>query len=170
MKLAEAIQLIGQVGHSNNTQQIWADLGCGEGLFSRALLEVLPDGSIIHAVDLSGRVFEKYSEAIIFHQANFEKDELDIPIVDGILLANSLHYVKDQLACIKRLKKYLNTNGKFILIEYNTDRANRWVPFPVSFIRAKQIFSAAGFGSIRKIGEHPSVFRKEEIYSAVISK
>ncbi|AEV97013.1 hypothetical protein A4D02_18405 [Niastella koreensis] len=166
MQLTEAISLIqkGIVPHS--TPQTWADLGAGQGLFSEALASILPPGSTIHAVDKQPN--HQLHPPIIFHQADFAKDKLPLPPLDGILMANSLHYVKDQVACIKQLKNYLrNGAGVFILVEYDTDNGNQWVPFPVSFARAQSIFGAAGFPKIEKIGERQSVYRKDSIYAAL---
>lgn len=168
MQLPEAISLIQKGIVPQSAPQTWADLGAGNGLFSEALLSILPPGSTIHAVDKQFN--QQHHPYITFHQADFVKDKLPIPPVDGILMANSLHYVKDQVACIKHLKTHFrNGTGIFILIEYNTDSGNQWVPFPVSFARAQSIFGEAGFSRIEKIGERPSVYRKDSIYAALIS-
>jgi SAM-dependent methyltransferase len=170
MQLSEAISLIqkGIIPHS--TPQTWADLGCGNGLLSEALFSILLPGSTIHAVDLHKQPNLQHHPSIIFHQADFVKDKLPVPALDGILMANSLHYVQEQVACIKQLKTHLrNGAGVFILIEYDTERGNQWVPFPISFARAQSIFGDAGFSKIEKIGEHPSRYRRDPIYAALIS-
>jgi trans-aconitate methyltransferase len=170
MQLSEAISLIrkGIVPHSS--PQTWADLGAGRGLFSEALLSILLPGSTIHAVDVHKQPELQHQPSIIFHQADFAKDKLAIPPLDGILMANSLHYVQEQVACIKQLKTYLrNGAGVFILIEYDTDKTNQWVPFPISFLRAQSIFGDAGFSRIEKIGERKSIYRSGSIYAALIS-
>jgi hypothetical protein len=170
MQLPEAISLIqkGIVPHSS--PQTWADLGSGKGLFSEALFSILQPGSTIHAIDLHKRPNLQHNPSIILHQADFVKDKLPVPTLDGILMANSLHYVQEQVACIKQLKINLrNRTGVFILIEYDTDRGNEWVPYPVSFARAQKIFGEAGFSKIEKIGERPSMYRRDSIYAALIS-
>jgi hypothetical protein len=98
MQLPEAISVIqkGIIPHSS--PQTWADLGVGKGLFSEALFSILQPGSIIHAVDLHKQPNLQHHPSIIFHQANFVKDKLPIPTLDGILMANSLHYVQEQVA------------------------------------------------------------------------
>jgi hypothetical protein len=167
MHITEAISLIQKGIVPLSIPQTWADLGAGQGLFSEALVSILPPGSTIHAVDRQSNY--QHRPSIIFHQADFAKDKLPLPPLDGIIMANSLHYVKDQVACIKQLKNYLrNGAGVFILIEYDTDSGNQWVPFPVSFVRAQSIFGAAGFSKIEKIGERQSVYRKDSIYAALI--
>ena len=170
MQLPEAITLIqkGIVPHSS--PQTWADLGAGKGLFSEALSSLLLPGSTIHAVDLHKQSNLEHHSSIVFHQGDFAKDKLSIPPLDGILMANSLHYVQDQVACINQLKTHLrNGTGVFILIEYDTDSRNQWVPFPISFARARSIFGEAGFSKIEKIGERQSVYRRDLIYAALIS-
>ena len=171
MQLSEAKLLIqkGIVPHSS--PQTWADLGAGRGLFSEALLSLLLPGSIVHSVDLHKRPNLQHNSPIVFHQADFVNDKLPLPALDGILMANSLHYVQDQVACIQRLKSYLRkSTGVMILIEYDTGTANEWVPYPLSFARAQAIFGDAGFSKIEKIGEHPSIYRKDSIYAALISQ
>jgi hypothetical protein len=170
MQLPEAISLIqkGIVPHSS--PQTWADLGAGKGLFSEALFSILLPGSTIHAVDLHNQPNLQHHPSIIFHQADFVKDKLSVPTLDGILMANSLHYVQQQVACIQQLKTHLrNCAGVFILIEYDTDIGNQWVPYPVSFARAQTIFGNAGYSKIEKIGERPSMYRRDSIYAALIS-
>lgn len=169
MQLREAISLIqkGIIPHSS--PQTWADLGAGNGLFSEALFSILQPGSTVHAVDLHIQPKLEHHSSIIFHQADFVKDKLPVPTLDGILMANSLHYVQDQVACIQQLKIHLrNCAGVFILVEYDTDRGNQWVPYPVSFARAKTIFGDAGFSKIEKIGERPSKYRRDSMYAALI--
>jgi SAM-dependent methyltransferase len=170
MQLSEAISLIKKGIVPQNSPQTWADLGAGKGLFSEALFSLLP-GSTIHAVDLYKRPNLQHNPRIIFHQADFVKDILPVPTLDGILMANSLHYVQDQVACIQQLKTHLrNRTGVFILIEYDTDTGNEWVPYPVSFARAQTVFSDAGFSKIEKIGERSSIYRRDSIYAALISQ
>ena len=170
MQLPEAISLIQKGIDPQSSPQTWADLGAGKGLFSEALLSLLQPASIIHAVDINKRSNPQHNPSIILHQANFATDKLPIPALDGILMANSLHYVQDQVACIKQLKTYLrNSGGVIILVEYDTNKGNEWVPYPVSFARAQKIFGQAGFSKIEKIGERSSIYSNNSMYAALIS-
>ncbi|MCS3797321.1 class I SAM-dependent methyltransferase [Niastella sp. OAS944] len=171
MQLTEAILLIQKGIVPQSSPQTWADLGAGKGLFSEALLSLLIPGSVIHAIDVQKRSNTGHNSSIIFHQADFVNDKLPIPTLDGILMANSLHYVQDQVACIQKLKTHLrNRTGVMVLIEYDTDAGNEWVPYPVSFARAQAIFSDAGFSSIEKIGERPSVYGRNSMYAALVTQ
>jgi len=79
----------------------WADLGCGAGTFTLALANFLPSGSIIVAIDLNPGIAKQTTNnnvtilprAADFTQLNFPQKDLD-----GIHMANALHYVKDQPA------------------------------------------------------------------------
>jgi ubiquinone/menaquinone biosynthesis C-methylase UbiE len=161
--LSEARQLISSPSLPTEQNQQWADLGCGDGLFSKALLTMLPEGSIVHAIDQTRQSFSDRN--IKFQKLNFEKDELVLPLLNGILMANSLHFIKDKFALLRRLKNNLLPGGSFILIEYDLSVANRWVPYPLNYIAAIGLFKEAGFGSIEKIGERKSVFNSTTMYS-----
>lgn len=163
MTLSEAKQLISSPSLPTDQNQQWADLGCGDGLFSKALLTILPEGSIVHAIDQTQLTFSEPN--IEFHRLNFEKDNLELPLLNGILMANSLHFIKDKSSLLRRLKDNLLPGGSSILIEYDLATANRWVPYPLKIEAAINLFTEVGFGSIRKIGERKSVFNNTTMYS-----
>ncbi len=149
---------------------IWADLGCGSGVFTRALATLLPASSQIFAVDRNAQTLTgMYSEVkITFRRADFEKDSLNLPSLDGVLIANALHYVKDKIPFLHKIKKHLNGQGEMILIEYDTEVPNQWVPYPVPFNKLKQIVLEAGFSSIEKMGEVRSAYNNGNMYSCVV--
>lgn len=168
MKLEDAKQLIAVQYIKTGPSQQWADLGCGNGLFSKALLGLLPAKSIVYAVDKQPFTFSDPS--IQFIEKDFSKEELPLPPLNGILMANALHFILDKPALLKRLKKYLLPGAAFILIEYDTETANRWVPYPLNYASAVNLFKQAGFSSIDKIGERPSIYNNAKIYSASITR
>lgn len=167
MTLSEAQQLISTPLLSTTPQQHWADLGCGSGLFSRALLNLLPEKSIVHAIDQTNQSFEESS--IKFKKLNFISDPLDLPALNGILMANSLHFVKDKLSLLHRLRGNMVKDGIFILVEYDMDVSNAWVPYPLLYSTAISLFKHVGYKSFEKIAEHQSLFNRAKIYSLYIS-
>ncbi|MFT3946845.1 MAG: class I SAM-dependent methyltransferase [Agriterribacter sp.] len=159
MEISEAVYLI-STAIDSTVSQTWADLGCGSGTFTYALAECLPAGSSIYAVDA---VQQKLSASrnnisIIFQKADFEKDILPLPLLDGIMMANALHYIKDKTAFMEKAAQYFAGNKKLLIVEYDTTSANRWVPFPVNFSNLKMLLQKSGFTRIEKQGERNSAY------------
>jgi hypothetical protein len=103
-------------------------------------------------------------------QLDFINDKLPFINLDGLLMANSLHYVKDKLSFFSNVNVYLKSRHQLLVVEYDTDRANRWVPFPISFRSLEQVMHESGYKSIIKLSERPSVYGHGNIYSAAIFK
>ncbi len=172
MQLKEAIELIETERLSKQDPEIWVDLGCGSGLFTRALAGHLAPGSMIYAVDKSPQnitLDEKRGIKIRFIQADFEQDKLPVPKLDGIMMANALHFVPDKPLFVEKLKGFLKADGQLIIVEYDTTRSNPWVPYPVDFNGLRQLFADAGFDKITKMGERRSLFGHKNMYAALIS-
>ena len=83
--------------------------------------------------------------------------------------ANSLHYVDDQAAFIRACEPRMTTTRRFLIVEYDTDEASRWVPYPVGHTRLTALFTAAGYSSIRVLRSRPSVFRRAALYAAMVT-
>ncbi|MGD8321712.1 MAG: class I SAM-dependent methyltransferase, partial [Gemmatimonadota bacterium] len=120
----------------------WADLGCGEGTFTRALAELLGPGSRVYAVDRSRRrllLLDRWTRSVdarvIPLVADFtlplDLPGLDPPGLDGLLLANALHFAVDAEAVLSRLAARVRPGGRVVLVEYDGRRANPWVPYPI---------------------------------------
>lgn len=152
----------------------WADLGCGSGAFTLALAELLGPQAAVYAVDVSPsavqevelRVRRRFPACDIQTRiADFTRP-LDLPPLDGIVMANSLHFHREKAPIIRSLREMLRESGRFILVEYDVDRGNPWVPFPVSWRVWQALAPRCGFAHTEKIGTRPSSFLRE-IYSAV---
>jgi SAM-dependent methyltransferase len=101
---------------------------------------------------------------------DFEKETLQIKNFDGILMANSLHYIKDKKSFIQKTINCLEPGGRFLIVEYDTNIPNQWVPYPVNFSSLTELFNKAGFSSIRKLQEKNSVFGRAKLYSVIIQR
>ena len=170
MQLSQAISLI---QHPISKQKSsWADLGCGKGLFTNALSQMLAEQSLIYAVDKNHRdlnnVTVKEGVRLNTHALDFVNDALPFKDLSGILMANAFHFVKDKNTFINKALDCLDVNGYFIIVEYNTDVANAWVPYPISFSKLKSFFETYNY-TTEKLHEIPSRFRGS-IYSAMVYK
>lgn len=168
MTIADARSLIEKAPRF--TTKSWLDLGCGNGTFTYALAELLPSGSTIYAVDIYKQSLKKnHGQAqILFIQQDFEKERLNIPPVEGIILANALHFVKEKPAFIRKLKEYFTpTPIQWILVEYEDRLPNQWVPYPVSFSDIENLFIQEGYPVVRKLAVRESLYGGQ-MYSAYI--
>ena len=156
-------------------KSVWADLGCGTGTFTLALADLLSPGSIIYATDSNNAAMKNipdtYGNAEIKKlPRNFVTDQLPFPALDGILMANSLHYVNDKPTFIRKISNQLKEKGCFLIVEYDTSIPNNWVPYPQTFFSLQELFSAAGFSSIQKLNSMPSIFGRAMMYAAIIER
>ena len=171
MQLDEAVKLIQHSIIKEKTA--YADLGCGNGLFTKALAQLLMPQSVIYAVDKNSTALNSFSiDANIQLQKiniDFIKDEFPFKNLLGILMANSLHYVEDKNAFLLKAKASFAPNGYFIIVEYDTDKANHWVPYPVSFSSLHSLFVKINFHAVQKLQTYPSRYWRT-MYSALIKK
>ena len=126
MSPEDARALIAHSSLSAGGPQVWADLGCGEGTFTVALASLLPAGSTVHAIDNDTRALARVPArhgdvAIVAHAGDFTR----IPgfargrsdRLDGVLMANSLHYVQAQAAFLRGVDGALRQR-RILLVEY----------------------------------------------------
>ena len=151
---------------------VWADLGAGSGTFTRALVELLGPTGRIYAVDRDARAVKNLArwaarEApnVVAVQANIS-ERLVLPDVlnaslDGMLLANVLHYVSDPAAVLRQLGLLLRPGGRVVVIEYDRRAANRWVPYPIPIARLAELFAESGFTEPTITATRPSAFSGE---------
>jgi len=171
MDVAEAIALIKPAFSHKIQSSIWADLGSGSGTFTKALSFLLGYGSKIYAVDKESQRIKPSTGGdaeIEFVNLNFVDDTLPFRNLDGILMANSLHFVKDKSAFIERIKKHLKADGQMIVVEYERNEPTAWVPYPIGLNNLVQTFSACGFSRIEKVGEKDSIYGSEKMYACSI--
>jgi hypothetical protein len=67
---------------------------------------------------------------------------------------------------LAHVRGYLKHGGRFLLVEYDSDRGNPWVPHPLSFETWRELANEAGFVETRKLATVPSRFLRR-IYSAL---
>jgi SAM-dependent methyltransferase len=148
---------------------VWADLGSGTGAFTFALAELIGPEGVIYSVDKDRSALREQELAmrkafpdlpVHYLSADFTRP-LDLPPLDGILMANALHYFRVKEPLVQSILGYLKPEGRFILVEYNVDRGNVWVPYPLSYHTWEDLARRSGFTSTRLLAKHPSRFLKE---------
>jgi len=156
---------------------VWADFGSSTGAFTCALAELIgPDGEI-YSIDrdknalsrqqhsLEARFPSAARPTVHYLDCDFTKP-LDLPFLDGGVIANALHFHPDAAIVTGQLRAYLRPGGQFIIVEYNIKRPNPWVPHPVPYQNWQKIAMDAGFAQTHLIATRPSrTF--QEIYAAV---
>lgn len=148
------------------TRGEWADLGSGTGAFTLALAALLEPGGSILSIDWDGHALASQASLL---SARFPRtpvrylrtdltSDLAIEPVDGMVMANALHFLRDRDRFLPRLASCIRPGGRFVLVEYDSDRGNPWVPHPLSWKTWRRTAQRAGFSDTRLIGRVPSRF------------
>ncbi|MEO8468821.1 MAG: class I SAM-dependent methyltransferase [Chloroflexota bacterium] len=154
----------------------WLELGAGDGAFTLALADIVGVGAEILASDRDERVLRSLTARVqqVFPGRRLETRALDFTEAfpdgpfGGILAANSLHFVRDRAATLRVIREALAPDGRLVIVEYDTDEGNPWVPHPFSFETWCREAVAAGFAEPRLLHRVPSRFLGA-IYGAVTS-
>ncbi|HLO35354.1 MAG TPA: class I SAM-dependent methyltransferase [Candidatus Deferrimicrobium sp.] len=144
----------------------WLELGAGEGAFTLALADVLGPDARIEAIDRDAGALRRLADEL---PRRFPGRELRTRVgdfrgalpagpFDGVLAANSLHFVADPVEVLSRAAAVIRPGGRVVVIEYDADRGNPWVPHPFSSRRFPELAIRAGFADPREIGRVPSRF------------
>ena len=98
-----------------NPGGMWADLGAGRGAFTLALADLIGPEGTIYAVDKDRRALDTLTRsmaasfpAVTTHtiSADFTR-ALDLPALDGIVIANSLHFIRRKQPVLERIHAQL---------------------------------------------------------------
>ena len=151
----------------------WADFGSGDGAFTLALRDLLgPDAEIYSIEKDEARLDQQQRNFLVkFPESNIQflhadfTQRLDLPSLEGLVMANALHFFRDKERLLRQFRSYLKDQGRLVLVEYNADSGNPWVPYPLSFNTFRQIAVRAGYTEPELLANVPSRFLRE-IYSA----
>lgn len=163
MNTPEAVALIdAAVPRGTKT---WADVGAGDGTFTRALVELLGRDARIYAVDRDAHALAslrrwatRAGADVVPAEADFTAP-LELPeVLDGLLIANALHFVRDAEVVLARLVSLVRLGGRVVIIEYDRRGASRWVPYPISPTRLTELAAAAGLTTPRVTATRASAY------------
>jgi trans-aconitate methyltransferase len=121
-------------------------LGSGSGTFTMALAQSPAPGSTIYAVDLDPGALERIPgqrnrvqiRKII---TDLQSSTLHLPSVDGVLMANTLHFIEEQQVFLRRL---LSVADHFLIVEHEGNKPNPLGAISGCFEKLCQIFTEAG--------------------------
>ena len=179
MELSDGIELLRDaVGDAGGA---WADFGAGTGAFTLALAKSLGAGSTIYAVDDDAgavralRELAASSEAarIVAVKADFslplEPTALGSGPLDGILFANSLHFVREAKEVLSHLSQLVRSGGRVIVVEYDRRGASQWVPHPIPVAQWPALATSAGLVEPTVTARRPSMY-SGSLYAGVARK
>lgn len=156
---------------------VWADLGSGRGAFTLALAELIGADSEIYSVDKDRQALKDQEHAMkaqfpgvdVHYIAADFTTPLKLPPLNGIVMANSLHFVRQKDPVLQLIRDYLQPGGRLIVVEYGTDSGNTWVPYPFSYSTWETLAQKNGFVQTRQIANRPGRFLGS-MYTAVSIK
>jgi SAM-dependent methyltransferase len=141
-----------------------------------ALADLLGPGASVVAIDRDRGALEHAGRAVraAFPDthlttlvADFQQELPRLPALDGLVAANSLHFIprSEQVAVIEALAARLKPRGTFLVVEYDSDSGNYWVPNPFSARAWPRLAEQAGLVEAHEMSRVPSRFLGA-IYSA----
>lgn len=175
MTVLEATNLI-RAGVGNAAGQTWADLGAGEGTFTRALARLVGEQGSVIALDhddVAIRELRRISRDIPTPRIEVVEGDvrkLEVPGIqlDGALFANVLHFIEDPAAVLARVRTYLRPQARVLVVEYEQRARSRWVPYPLPLHRLAEIAREAGFAMPVETGRRKSRYQGE-LYCAALA-
>ena len=105
------------VGSQGEPPGTWADLGSGTGAFTLALAELLGPGGMIYSVDKDAGALREQERVLRarypqvsarYISADFTR-LLHMPPLDGLVMANSLHFQRDKMPVLQLVQRLPET-------------------------------------------------------------
>lgn len=158
---------------------LWADFGSGWGAFTLALADLLGPGGMIYSLDRKRDELQRQAQelrrrfphvAVHYLFADY-REPLDLPAFDGIVMANTLHYLTaaELQATLPLVHGYLRPGGRLVVVEYDVEEGTFWLPYPLSWRRWQSVAPAAGFSTPRLLATRPSS-RNRGFYAALCER
>ena len=86
--------------------------------------------------------------------------------LDGVLMANALHYVDGPETIPLRILEVLVPGGLFLVVEYDIDApVPHWVPHPISAERMAVLLARCGFSAMMPLAHQPSKYGQGDLYT-----
>ena len=155
----------------------WADLGAGGGTFTLALATLLGPNGTVYAVDRDASSLRDIAQsgprarsgANVSTIVGDFTEPIELSNLDGVVIANALHYVRypDQPRVLAQIASMLVHGAPLVIVEYDRENANKWVPYPISIATLGQLARDAGLAEPVILGKRPSQYGGD-LYVAVV--
>jgi hypothetical protein len=76
--------------------------------------------------------------------------------------------VKHKEALLNRFISSMKANGVFLVVEYDRQASNPWVPYPLTINAAQVLFKNVGYPHFHLLNKRESAFGRYDMYSAMI--
>ena len=107
--------------------ETWGDFGSGSGAFTLALAELLGTNGVIYSVDQDASALREQEHAmrerfpattVHYLRADFTKP-LDLPALDGIVMANALHFQNhsNKDTVLRKILEHPRLGGRLIPVD-----------------------------------------------------
>ncbi len=146
--------------------ETWLDAGAGRGAFTLAAADLLGPGATLIALDRDASALEANARSIAAAFPGTDhrvvvgdlRDRIEVPdgSLDGIVAANVLHFLEPDRRppVVAALVRLLRAGGRFVLVEYETERPTPWLPYPLPLDDWEDDAPGAGLTRPRRIGTH----------------
>ena len=126
--------------------------------FALAVASLLAPGSVIHAIDKDERslsqIPDRYQDVTIRKEVvDLGKSDLSLPALNGMPIANFLHFIKHQGDFIARLR---TLSERLLVAEYDGRPPSPWVPYPLGLSALRALLLERGFSEIATLGTRAS--------------
>jgi len=153
-------------GGVTQTGGTWADFGAGAGNFTRALRDLLGEHATLYAIDRNGGALRRQQPDVNTITADFTRPIPALPPLDGLLVANALHFTRKQTDAVAQLQAYLKPGGVFLIVEYEVRLSRAYIPFPVPYQRFKSLAQSVGLTAVAQVGSRKSPSDGKVMYAA----
>jgi SAM-dependent methyltransferase len=174
VQLKEAIEFIRPAVPADS--MVWAEFGAGRGMFTQALAAILDKDATVFAIDRDPgavRALRVLPKPVIAVTGDFRDldaiEQLRGVRLDGALFANALHFVGDADIVLSHALDFVRPGGRIVVIEYDSDRPNRWVPHPIPAERLTAIARSAGLTTPEIVARRASAYHGA-MYCAIATR
>ena len=152
-------------------QSRWVEFGAGFGTYILALHTFLENGWIV-ALELEQKRVNFLEELVktqglsdvFIIRGDFYDAPLQTNSMDGILLANVLHFSSDLRDVLMEACRVLRANGVMIIVEYVVSSPLPWVPYPLPKQKLVRFLNENAFQDIHLLAEDHRTYSITAVY------